>query len=83
MDHRSFWGPEVFHGILQLVFLIAIIALVVWVVMQLRHGPAGRGSPPPPPGPDPALERVRMRYASGEITREEFEHLSEDLRRTT
>ncbi len=32
-----------------------------------------------PPGRDPALEQARLRYARGEIRRDEFLRLSRDL----
>lgn len=54
-----------------------VIALVVWAVMRgsegARYGRAGL------PDDDP-MAILKRRYARGEVTREEFERISEDLR---
>jgi putative membrane protein len=49
---------------MMLVFWGALVALVVWGVGTVTRG--SRGS-------DPALEALRKRLASGEITQEEYE----------
>jgi len=56
--------------VLTLLSLVAIIGLVVWAVVKLtghsiRH--------------DDALEMLRRRYALGQIKREEFNQIKEDL----
>ncbi len=47
---------------------VLAIALVVWAVASLRPG-----QPAPPPADTPE-EILKRRYASGEITQEQFEH---------
>ena len=49
-------------------FWVLAIALVVWAVASLR--PGQRPSTPE----DTPLEILKRRYASGEITQEQFEH---------
>jgi uncharacterized membrane protein len=49
-------------------FWVLAIALVVWAVARLRPG---QQAPPPADTPEEILKR---RYASGEITQEQFEH---------
>lgn len=68
-----FWGPGwwPFGPLLMLVFLAIVIGLVVGAIRRWRWSPA--------PRPDPALETLRMRYAKGEIAREEFEAMRRDL----
>jgi putative membrane protein len=78
IDHDvSWWGPGLFMFIL---FLI-LIGVGIWAVMRLTsRGPAAAAPPlPPPAGRDPALEEVRLRYARGEIDRDEFVRRSHDL----
>lgn len=56
---------------------VAVVATAAWLaVVSLRNG---RGAPPPalaaqeaPHHPDPALDELRLRYARGEIGREEY-----------
>jgi uncharacterized membrane protein len=66
--HRFFW-------LLLLVgFLVLAGLAVAWLVRLTRDGPAGAAA-----APDAALESVRLRYARGEIDRDEFVRVSTDL----
>lgn len=69
------WGYGMGGGmmIFWLVLAIALIALVVWAIMHAVAPPQGRVV-----GADDIL---RERYARGEITREQFEQMRDDLRR--
>lgn len=81
MDHG--WGWWFLGGIVPLLFFGLLIALVVWAVFHLSRtwGPAAAPPAPPAPGPraDQALEEVRIRYARGEMGREEFLERFRDL----
>ena len=57
-----------------LVIVAGIVALVVWAVRTA----SGRGTGSAPRSAD-ALEIARRRYASGEISKEQFEQLRNDL----
>jgi putative membrane protein len=63
-------------GIWIVLFWAGLVALVVWVIARLvrrgghEHGSAGR--------PDP-LEVAKLRYARGEITKEQFDQIKRDL----
>lgn len=66
------------------VLLVAgIVALIVWAVRSASgpHGERGVAGPGPAWGHDPAIAEARRRYAAGEISREEYERLEQDLRR--
>jgi len=75
-------GGGWFVGLIVLVlFLLLVgggIAAVVWFVAQGSHGStqAGRHEPR---RENEALEILRQRYARGEIDREEFQQMREDL----
>lgn len=58
-------------GLLALV-MIGIIVGIRWLVKSSNPLGANRG-------PDRALEIIRERYARGEISREEFERMRQDL----
>jgi len=58
-----------------LVIITGVVLLVVWAVRTASR--QGTGSAPQ--GAD-ALEIARRRYASGEISKEQFEQLKNDLR---
>ena len=68
-----FWGPGwwPFGPLLMLVFWVIVIGLVVGAIRRWGWSYALR--------PDSALETLRMRYAKGEIGREEFEAMRRDL----
>lgn len=69
---------------------VAALALAVVVLVHLWRNP-GRlqpvhpwapragGPPPPAPGPDPALTELRVRYARGELTWDDYRERSANL----
>lgn len=78
------FGGGMFIGLTVLVlFLVLIGGLIVggiWLVSR-GTGPSGLnfGQGTEPPREDP-LDILKQRYARGEITREEYESMREDLR---
>ncbi|BAS29249.1 SHOCT domain-containing protein [Limnochorda pilosa] len=84
----SFWGFAL-GGLLNLVLMVAVIALVVWVVRVIwrpdaderadRAGPPARLEAGPGPGEPSALELLNRRYAKGEIDRETYLQMKRDL----
>ena len=83
MDHPGWWGS--FTGFIPLLLFLVVIGVLVWAVFRVtshpRTAPPGPWVRPAPPAPtqDRALEEVRVQYARGEITREEFLQRTEDL----
>jgi putative membrane protein len=69
-------------GLLVLVLLLLVIvggiAAVVWFMRQGSQGAGPRSTSPQ--REDEALAILRQRYARGEIDREEFERMREELR---
>ena len=77
------FGPMLGFGLLHLLFWIAVIALVVWVVRTLfffggrpRGGPWGWQQQPPPETP---LEILQKRFARGEISEAEYQQAKKAL----
>lgn len=71
--------PHPFAWLLLLVLLALIVVGAVWLVRRFAgSGPAMQG-PAVAPVTDGALETVRLRYARGEIDRDEFLRVSADL----
>ena len=77
--HRVDWGFEIVHIIFWALLVAAIVWLVVWLVRAPHHGVFHEHVAPPPPSEDAALREARMRYARGEMTREEYLQVSTDL----
>lgn len=83
-------GWQWLHHLFGLLLVAAIVAAIVFLLLRLfdrtRAGnvavaPAGPPPPPRPPWPamDPALAELRLRYARGEVSREDFLRISTDL----
>lgn len=70
------WDYGVGLRLLALLMFFAFLALLIVGVVLLwqRNARSGAGS-----RPDGALDTLRMRYARGEMTREEFLQASADL----
>jgi len=88
-DHfgnHPWWS--VFGWLVPVLIVAMLVGAAVWVVARATKErtpslpPAG-WLPPQPATPDPALEHARLRYARGEITRDEFLRLWSDLGGTT
>jgi putative membrane protein len=81
--HGMMRGPFFLGGILMLLFWIAVIALIVWLVVKLVRSTSSKPAQVPPqaqiPQPDPVLETLRRRLAEGAITAEEYDALRQKL----
>jgi len=88
------WIGRPFMWLHGLLLFLCVAGLLAWLIVALvRHGRRGRAAPvvsaaasakaaesaPALPKAEDALEIVRLRYARGEITREEFLALRDDL----
>jgi uncharacterized membrane protein len=68
------------HPVLWLLVLflfVALVAFAIYTLVRLTRG--GTPAATAVAGPDAAVESVRMRYARGEIDRDEFVRVSTDL----
>jgi len=84
--HDGWWA-----GPLHLLFLILFVALLVagavWLARRLSPGVAQAAAPAVAPAgaaalggaSDPAVATLRMRYARGEVSRDDFLHALADL----
>jgi putative membrane protein len=70
--HSAWWG----NMLLSILAVIALILLVFLLIMLLRCMVAKRNDAPRPETPQDILKK---RYARGEITAEEYEHMKHFL----
>ena len=81
--HDGWWyGP--LHVLFLLLFIALVIVAAVWLLRRLAPGVAQATAVAPAatvaaPGADPAVATLRMRYAKGEVSREDFQHALADL----
>jgi putative membrane protein len=69
-------------GFVPLILWAVLIGVAIWAILRFtsHRGPAVTAGPTVPPvRPDNALEEVRLRYARGEMSREEFVQRAADL----
>jgi uncharacterized membrane protein len=81
--HHEWWhGP--LHAVLLLLLVALLVVGVVWIVRRLSPAPptlaaAPAAAPLAATATDPAVVTLRMRYAKGEVSREDFLHTMDDL----
>lgn len=74
---RGHGGLWTVGDVLPLVLLVVLIGVVVWAVLRVtRHDRAPVAAIA---GPDQALGEARLRYARGDMTRDEYLEKSRDL----
>lgn len=75
----SGWWYPVLHVIFWFAILAALVALGIWLVRRVERSPAPHTHREHPRPTDAALEHARVRYARGEITREQYLQIVADL----
>ncbi len=81
-------GAGLFMMFLLIVVIVVIVILVVWALRHKdtqHHGTMYPGNPvppiaPTPPQDDPACGTARLRYAKGEISKEELDEICSTLK---
>ena len=81
--HDDWWGWPL-HAIFFLLLLALLVVGVVWAVRRLSPAVAAQAAvpgavPPAALGGDPAVATLRMRYAKGEVSRDDFQSAMADL----
>jgi len=78
IDHPGFWGRV--GWLLPFVLFALVLALAAFAVVRyVEHATRTTTPPPASAGPDAALHQVRYRYATGQLSREEYFRLLVDL----
>ena len=82
--HSPFWPGNNYWWVANLVWLLVLgglvalgVALALRLVSRLPTG--GDSAGPRPPAFDPALNELRVRYARGEVSRDEYLRAASDL----
>ncbi len=74
------WGWMIFGSLMMIAFWGGLIALIVLAVRGLTGSGRRDSAPQPPAQIEPtALEILKIRYARGEITSEEYEQMRQTL----
>ena len=84
--HEFSWAWLIGMGLIMFLFWGGLVVLGAWVFRAVTGGNAPRPSNRPDdetqarPSGERALEILKERYARGEINREEYEKIRDDLR---
>jgi uncharacterized membrane protein len=86
-DVHHGWWPGIFGELIPLLFLVAVLAFGIWAVRRITDGnrllltgPAQRATVGmAASGTDGAVQELRLRYARGELGRDEFVQRFRDL----
>jgi|SRR3989344_930097 len=70
-NYSTYYGYNSFWNILWLVFLIGVIALIVWLIYKFTK--SGKESETP-------ISILQKRYAKGEISKKQFEEIKKELK---
>jgi putative membrane protein len=82
MMHGFGFGPYGWIGmILSLVFWVVLLGGLVWLIVWAVRKSSGGNTVGNFPAAQSPKEMAQMRYARGEITREQYQQLVEDLSR--
>jgi uncharacterized membrane protein len=82
VHHDAWWG---FFHLLPIVLFLVAVGVAIWAVLRFTSRPVvgaiapGRDPAVAPPVRDPAVEELRIRYARGELARDDFAQRMRDL----
>jgi uncharacterized membrane protein len=79
VHHDAWWG---FFHLLPIVLFLVAIGVAIWAVLRISSGPvvsSGAAAVMAAPVRDPAVEELRIRYARGELGRDDFAQRMRDL----
>ena len=75
------WIGWIINTVLTIGLLVALVWLVIWAVRRITNNQGGLlVSPVQSSGVTNSLEILQARYARGEISREEYQQMLEDIR---
>jgi uncharacterized membrane protein len=80
LHHQSTW-LQALHVFMPFLLVLTLGVILIWALLHVTRRPVAAAALGPvlPDRSDPALEAARMRYARGEIGRDDFLSLSTDL----
>ncbi len=66
-----------FGGLIMLLFWVLVIGAAIWLIATVARGGQATFTPHAPV--QTPLEVLKVRYAKGEITKEQFDQMRQDL----
>ncbi|MGZ5290041.1 MAG: SHOCT domain-containing protein [Actinomycetota bacterium] len=75
--HETAWWSS-WQGAVVICLLLVVAGLLIWLIVRSRETPTG-GSARAGHGDDEAVALARMRYARGELDRDGFARIMQDL----
>jgi uncharacterized membrane protein len=80
-DGWNYAGHLLFGWLIPLVIIAGLVVLAVWAIRRMTPVPSSAVAAPTAgtPHTDPAVESARIRYAGGDLSREEYLRVVADL----
>lgn len=75
------WLGMIIGSVVMLAVLAGLVLLVVWAVRRAGSGTVGSNYTPTSPNSPSAREVLQIRYARGEITREQYQKMLSEIDR--
>ncbi len=72
MGYGMMWGYGLIGLIFNIAIIVGIVILIVWAVRRFSGGVTSSGG-------QSARDILQVRYAKGEITREQYQQMLKDL----
>jgi putative membrane protein len=76
VHHGAWWG---FLHLLPFLMFLVLIGVGIWAVLRFSSRPIAAVGTVGPPARDEAVEELRIRYARGELGRDDFAQRMRDL----
>ncbi len=71
------WIGLIINAVIVIALIVALVVLIVWAIRSMRRSPVSTGMATTPA--QSAREIAQLRYARGEITREQYQQILADL----
>lgn len=79
-SHMNGWGGQMMGGGFGMILWLVVLVAIIWLIVRMTQQNSEQSGPRQIlPKEESALDVLKKRYARGEITREQYQQMKEDL----